>query len=171
MASGDFKHTRVGAAVVISNNRGQFLFGKRKGSHGAGTWALPGGHIDHGESTFQCAVREVEEETGLKVKAVKPLVVTNDLWETLGRHYITIFVLAELVDPDAKPTIMEPNKCEEWKWMTWEDLGNMRQEDLFLPLRNFLAQESDPALLCSLHDVTEQDKKRVLMGNDRYIEK
>lgn len=40
----------------------------RKGSHGDGEWALPGGHLEMGESFEQCAVREVEEETGIMVR-------------------------------------------------------------------------------------------------------
>ena len=40
--------------------------------------ALPGGHLEMMESWEQCATREVEEETGLKVHDVKFLHVTND---------------------------------------------------------------------------------------------
>ena len=62
---------RVGVATFLfhptQQNPPKFLVGKRKGSHGAGTYALPGGHLDFGESFEGCAAREIWEETGLRV--------------------------------------------------------------------------------------------------------
>ena len=56
---------RVGVAVFVINEKGHVLVGKRIGSHGAGTLALPGGHLELHESFHECAARETFEETGL----------------------------------------------------------------------------------------------------------
>ncbi|TKY84730.1 hypothetical protein EX895_005810 [Sporisorium graminicola] len=56
---------RVGVGVFVINEKGHVLIGKRTGSHGAGTLALPGGHLELHESFSDCAAREVFEETGL----------------------------------------------------------------------------------------------------------
>ena len=64
---GQKKHPRVGLAVLLTyEKRGitYVLFGKRRGAHGAGDWAPPGGHLEFGESLAECACREVLEETG-----------------------------------------------------------------------------------------------------------
>ena len=34
-------------------------------------WSFPGGHVEHGESFCDCAIREVKEETGLDVQNLK----------------------------------------------------------------------------------------------------
>ncbi|MEN9564072.1 MAG: Phosphatase NudJ, partial [Chloroflexota bacterium] len=48
---------------LISNN--SLLLGLRTAGFGAGTWGLPGGHLEKGETIFQTATRELFEETGI----------------------------------------------------------------------------------------------------------
>ncbi|KAM3507553.1 hypothetical protein MY10362_001695 [Beauveria mimosiformis] len=137
---------RVGVAAVIVNNRGQVLVGKRKGSHGAGTWQFPGGHLEHGEGLLECAVREADEETGLSLQGIKIVTQTNDIFKTEGKHYITLFAKCVMNDPDAVPQLREPNKCEGWVWWDWEKFfaghktGEVDGEKLFLPMENLLKQ-------------------------------
>ena len=51
------KQAKVGVAVLIRRGD-QIVLIRRQGSHGAGTWAPPGGHIDFGETPEQCGIRE-----------------------------------------------------------------------------------------------------------------
>lgn len=57
----------------------RLLIGRRKGSHGAGTIQLPGGHLEFKESFEKCAIREVYEETGLTLSTVEFATATNDV--------------------------------------------------------------------------------------------
>lgn len=122
---------RVGVAALIVNPDNRVLIGKRKSSHGAGEsqtlissstlphhhqtptnhsaaagkYQLPGGHLEYGEDPLVCAEREAEEETGLKIKACKFVHMTNDVFEAEKKHYVTLFVWCEMVDPSAEPQV------------------------------------------------------------------
>jgi 8-oxo-dGTP diphosphatase len=71
-------HVRVGVGCFVLNDEypRSFLFGERKGSHGAGKFALPGGHLELGESWEECATREVKEETNLDITDIRFVSVT-----------------------------------------------------------------------------------------------
>lgn len=111
--------------------------GKRKGKHGPGYWAPPGGHLELGESLEACAAREAMEETGVVVSNVRFGMLTNDIFAP-DKHYITISMIADW--SAGEPAVLEPEKCEEWRWCSWEDLPT----PLFLPLDNLLKQGFTP---------------------------
>jgi 8-oxo-dGTP diphosphatase len=124
----------VGLGVLIDNGEA-FLMERRKGSHGAGTWSVPGGHLDHGETWAAGARREVVEETGMGVHVfAEPVGVTQCTVEDL--HYITLFLYARPLSHNPAPEIREPDKCAELRWVRWEDMGGL---DLFDPLFAFRA--------------------------------
>ena len=128
-------HVRVGVAVLVEcPDSGQVLVGKRKGSHGSGTYALPGGHLELGETWEACARREVEEETGIQLKGELRLAkVTNDVMPRDKKHYVTIFMHGT-AERGARPEVLEPNKCEGWAWMNLAEVPLPR----FVPLHNLI---------------------------------
>ena len=87
---------KIGVGVVIHDGRGNIIMGERAGSHGAGTFQCPGGHLEYGESFAETAARESLEETGLEIGNIKFLTATNDVFGE-GKHYVTIFVTAEII--------------------------------------------------------------------------
>ena len=127
------KEVRVGVATIIMRE-GRILLGERIGSHGANTWATPGGHLELGETIEACAKRETFEETGLIVNSIKKLTFTNDIFDQEDKHYITLFVLASC--NEGEPQICEPDKCTQWQWFPLDELP----EPLFLPLTNLLRE-------------------------------
>lgn len=142
---------RTGVSVIVMHpdGSGRVLVGVRKGSHGAGTLAFPGGHLEFGEDWWQCALREVKEETDLDLagpesgSASAPRFVgaTNDLFVSASgppKQYTTIFLRCQVRSDSAELRLMEPHKCEAWQWVDPNTLGSEGTPRLFLPLQNFL---------------------------------
>ena len=128
----DRREVRVGVAVFVLHGS-KFLMGKRRNAHGDGTWSLPGGHLEFGESFEQTARREVKEETGLSIGNIQFGAVTNDHFESDGKHYVTIWMLSDYVGGTA--TTMEPDKFVD---IGWFDLDNL-PTPLFHPWKQLLA--------------------------------
>jgi 8-oxo-dGTP diphosphatase len=120
---------RVGVGVIVTR-RGLVLLGQRQGAHGAGTWALPGGHLEFGETVEECARREVAEETGLELQGITLGPYTSTLFPAEGEHYITLFALGSSEVGEA--VVREPAKCIRWEWFPWSALPS----PLFEPLRS-----------------------------------
>ncbi|PQE18072.1 NUDIX hydrolase domain protein [Rutstroemia sp. NJR-2017a BVV2] len=145
---------RTNPSSAISAAQTQFLIGLRKGSHGANTWGLPGGHLEFGESFEECAEREVKEETGLTVTETQFLTATNDVMEEDGKHYVTVFMVCRCRKGEEEETrVLEPEKCERWEWMGWEDIvsgvkkgsdvGGKQGARFFSPLVNLVRQRPE----------------------------
>jgi len=110
---------RVGIAVaIVRKSDGKVLVGKRLGSHGQGSYAFPGGHLDFGETWEKGASREVLEETGLEIENLRLETVVNDISYHL--HYIVLVFTAHRKNENEEPRLMEAHKCEEWIWVDWD---------------------------------------------------
>ncbi len=125
---------KVGVGVIVIKD-GKVLLGKRKNAHGEATWCFPGGHLEFNEEIEDCAVREVKEETGISIKNIRRGPYTNDIFKEEGKHYVTLFVIADFSDGEVR--VMEPDKCEKWEFFEWDNLP----EPLFTPIQNLLKQK------------------------------
>lgn len=105
----------VAAGGVVQNEKKEILFIFRRGK-----WDLPKGKLDKGEKLEDCAVREVEEETGLqRVKFLSPLTITYHTYHEGAR-----FILKEShwfnmkVSGDQKLVPQTEEDIHEIKWVT-----------------------------------------------------
>ncbi len=111
----------IGCELLVRKGD-QLLLGLRgKACFGAGTWALPGGHLEFGEKLIDAAQREALEELGVKISANDMrLASIVDGIEPNGPHYIHFSF--EVIDPSWQPRIMEPDSCDEWRYFDIHDL-------------------------------------------------
>jgi 8-oxo-dGTP diphosphatase len=103
---------KVGIGVMIFKD-GKVLLGTRKGSHGKGEHAFPGGHMEYMESFEETAKREVLEEAGIEIENVRFLCLQN-LKTYAPKHYVDIGLIADW--KSGEPQTTEPDKIGDWDW-------------------------------------------------------
>lgn len=110
--------TRVGVGVMIFKE-GKILLGRRQGSHGAGEYSFPGGHLEYMESFKDCIEREVAEECGVKIKNLRFQYLAN-VTAYAPKHYVHTGLLADW--ESGEPQVLEPQKCDGWEWYALDAL-------------------------------------------------
>lgn len=126
----------VDAMVVQS---GHVLLIKRKQAPGRGLWALPGGHLGVNETRAEGAIRELKEETGIKVpdKVLLGSVFVEKVFEhparslrcrTKGAHGRSITTLFgyKLDDTQDLPRVVGGDDADKAWWFTFEEVSRMR---------------------------------------------
>ena len=120
-------HPRVGvAAVVLRDN--QVLLVQRGREPGKGSWGLPGGMLELGETLAEGTRREVMEECGVEIE-VGPLVAVFEPMQRdedgrLRFHYVVVDYLARYLSG-------EPRAGDDADDARWVDLDALEQ----LPMR------------------------------------
>lgn len=137
----DKKYPRVGIGVMIMNEKQEVLLGLRKGSHGAGEWSFPGGHLEFGETIFETAAREAKEECNLEVSDLELISVADErrYIKTDDKHYLNIGV--KVKEASGEVRVMEPEKCLEWRWFSLNELPSPLFEGTELTIRNYQAHK------------------------------
>jgi 8-oxo-dGTP pyrophosphatase MutT (NUDIX family) len=108
----------TGSGVVIGP-RGVLLLLHRR----LGIWVQPGGHVDPGETPWEAARRETEEETGLGVRwpgepAVPPLLHVDVHQAGTHRHLDLRYRVDVVGDDEPHPPADE---SQDVRWFAWPD--------------------------------------------------
>ena len=87
--------------VVITNEpQPKVLLIQRGAEPFKGAWAFPGGFMNMDETTEQCAIRELEEETGLKVTKLNQIGAYSKVDRDPRGRTITVAYLAIIDSPE-----------------------------------------------------------------------
>jgi 8-oxo-dGTP diphosphatase len=93
---------------------------------------LPGGKQEYFETFFECAKREVKEETNLEIGELKLFGAADDIQP--DRHYITLHIIAKKHSGELK--VMEPTKEDRWEWFNLDKLP----QNLYSPSKKFIEE-------------------------------
>ena len=130
----DFKSKRCGecgftyyfnplAATVgiITNGKGEVLVARRAKEPVKGTLDLPGGFCDSYETAEEGVVREIEEETGLKVNTVRYLFSIPNTYVYSGMELHTMDMFFHCTVDDTT-TLTADDDVAELRWIAFDNL-------------------------------------------------
>lgn len=103
-------------ALIYSIKTHRYLFVLRNGSKYSGTWGLPGGKIDPGETVAQALAREIEEELGGVIRGAK-LIPIEKFTSDNGKFTYHTFLIP--VDDEFVPGLNDEHRG--YAWLALED--------------------------------------------------
>ena len=112
-----------GGLVQNENDEVLFIFRRNK-------WDLPKGKLDDGETIDQCALREVEEETGLNnILLKKLLLITNHTYTENGKHILKETYWYKMKGTSTQLLIpQQEEQITELKWITEHEISTLIKE-------------------------------------------
>lgn len=122
-------------ADAVLECQGHVLLIKRKFAPGAGQWALPGGFRNQRETFLDCAIRELQEETNVRIpeKVLRGSIVKSELFDSPSRSFgiprNTLAVYMR-VNPNPDGTLPRANGADdavECKWFPLTTILNGMQ--------------------------------------------
>lgn len=112
---------RLAVDAVIRIRNGVVLV-RRRNPPFQGKWALPGGFVKYGERVEEALVREVKEETGLKVKVDRLLGVYSDPLRDPRGHIVSVCFLAKVVGGHMRAG-SDAAEVRVFEKIPWEELA------------------------------------------------
>ncbi|MEX0935144.1 MAG: NUDIX domain-containing protein [Candidatus Paceibacterota bacterium] len=111
---------RVGVGIMIKKGNSVLLGHRKARKEKTESWTFPGGAVDYGETCHDAAVREMYEETGLKVNSLSFIGLIDDFDGAGHEHWITVNFLCE--DFSGELEVKEPHKIEGWHWRDLDEM-------------------------------------------------
>jgi len=119
-------------AVVFREDR--VLLIRRGQAPAKNLWAIPGGSVKIGETLQQAAEREILEETGIRIRAARPIyifdVIERDESESIRFHYVIIDLSAEYVSGE----LSAGDDAVEARWVSAEEINGLAVNSTTLQL-------------------------------------
>lgn len=129
--------------IFVLNSNGQILCHQRSlnKERFPGSWSTHfGGHVTEGESFKISALKELEEETGLKVNAFQ-LIPWRTSRKTISRIWVRDYIT--VYDGNVEDLVIQKSEIEQVKWFSAEEIMEELDNEMELGSVNWLAGTHD----------------------------
>ena len=109
------------ATLVYALRDEQVLLLRRTSEPNRGLWVAPGGKFDHGESPTECAVREMYEETGLRIQQPVLRAVMTETSPRADYQWLTFIFVAW----DFEGTFTPAPGIGEFRWVPVDEVAKL----------------------------------------------
>ena len=146
---------REGCSVALFNSRGDVLLIRRGAEPFRGQWSLPGGSMRKEESMLECAIRELEEETGLCGRNEKDLKISSNPFEhhrvgVIGGVPWVVHVFAAAAQPDMVAPLCADD-ADDACFVKLQDISTMECTPGLQAILNSLVQRAKGGAIDVLH--------------------
>ncbi len=114
----------VGVGVVILGPEGVLLIQRGKPPR-AGSWSLPGGAQELGETVAEAALREVDEETGLKIELIGLVDVVDSLQNDAQGNLLYHYTLIDFVAVAKSGVARAGGDAADVRWAALDDIPGL----------------------------------------------
>ncbi len=131
----------VGVGALIMNQQNRILLTKRGplAKNEVGTWEIPGGAVEFGETLEKALKREVKEELGIEIEIVELLQVCDHILTKEGQHWVSPSYICKITK--GTPQNLEPGKCDEIGWFSIDEAKKMKLSEVTIEDIKILEKE------------------------------
>lgn len=131
--------------TLIFNNENKILIIKRSKINDVlcGYWDIPGGTLEDGEEPINGAIREVQEETGLKTNNIGLFYSFSNIDREKNKQFITLVFITRYELGDIK---LNPREHDDYKWIYPNEIKKYKAVDYLIDCIEILNTQRHPLL-------------------------
>lgn len=115
----------VAAHALVINDENKVLVTRRSlnNDYMPHFWDIPGGTVEDGETVEEALIRELQEETTLKIKPLEPIYAYSNLSQLPNRQTVQIVYKCKYEKGEVK---LNPLEHDDYKWIDYSEIKNLK---------------------------------------------